>query len=126
WKALNARWRADNPQLLPVAGRMTEEGRRATCRVGGGADHPGRAVRRLRRSPGASLAEDTGPVGRRGGMRWELRRVADLTAGEQAAVRTLALAVYPPEVAAAWPGRAIEGAAHQWAGVGGAAEGAAP
>jgi hypothetical protein len=40
-------------------------------------------------------------------MRWELRRVTDLTAGEQAAVRTLALAVYPPDVAAAWPGRAI-------------------
>ena len=39
-------------------------------------------------------------------MRWELRRVADLTEREQAAVRTLALAVYPPEVSAAWPGRA--------------------
>ena len=47
-------------------------------------------------------------------MRWELRRVADLSAGEQAAVRTLALAVYPPEVAAAWPGRAIEWATHPW------------
>jgi GNAT superfamily N-acetyltransferase len=58
-------------------------------------------------------------------MRWELRRVADLTAGEQAALRTLALAVYPPEVSAAWPGRAIEWAAHQWAVVGWGAEGAA-
>jgi predicted GNAT family N-acyltransferase len=58
-------------------------------------------------------------------MRWELRRVADLTAGEQAAVRTLALAVYTPEVSAAWPGRAIEWAAHQWAVVGWNAEGAA-
>jgi aminoglycoside 2'-N-acetyltransferase I len=58
-------------------------------------------------------------------MRWELRRVADLTAGEQAAVRTLALAVYPPEVSAAWPGQAIEWAAHQWAVVGWDAEGAA-
>ena len=58
-------------------------------------------------------------------MRWELRRVADLTAGEQAALRTLALAVYPPDVAAAWPGRAIEWAAHQWAVVGWDAEGAA-
>ncbi len=58
-------------------------------------------------------------------MRWELRRVADLTAGEQAAVRTLALAVYPPEVSAAWPGRAIEWAAHQWGVVGRDAEGAA-
>ena len=51
-------------------------------------------------------------------MRWELRPVADLSAGEQAAVRTLALAVYPPEVAAAWPGRAVEGAQHQWGVVG--------
>jgi aminoglycoside 2'-N-acetyltransferase I len=58
-------------------------------------------------------------------MRWELRRVADLTAGEQAAVRTLALAVHPPEVSATWPGRAIEWAAHQWAVVGWDAEGAA-
>jgi GNAT superfamily N-acetyltransferase len=58
-------------------------------------------------------------------MRWELRPVAELSAGEQAAVRTLALAVYPPEVSAAWPGRAIEWAAHQWAVVGWDAEGAA-
>ena len=58
-------------------------------------------------------------------MRWELRRVADRTAGEQAALRTLALAVYPPEVAAAWPGRAIEWAPHQWGVVGWDAEGAA-
>jgi GNAT superfamily N-acetyltransferase len=58
-------------------------------------------------------------------MRWELRRVADLTAGEQTALRTLSLAVYPPEVSAEWPGRAIEWAAHQWAVVGWSAEGAA-
>ena len=58
-------------------------------------------------------------------MRWELRRVADLTAGEQAALRTLALAVYPPDVAAAWPGRAIEWAPHQWGVFGWDAEGAA-
>jgi GNAT superfamily N-acetyltransferase len=58
-------------------------------------------------------------------MRWETRRVADLTAGEQAAVRTLALAVYPPDVSAAWPGRAIEWATHQWAVVGWDAEAAA-
>ena len=58
-------------------------------------------------------------------MRWELCRVADQTAGDQVAVRTLALAVYPPEVAAAWPGRAIEWAAHQWAVVGWDADGAA-
>jgi GNAT superfamily N-acetyltransferase len=58
-------------------------------------------------------------------MRWELRRVADLTEREQTAIRTLALAVYPPEGSAAWPGRAIEWAAHQWAVVGWDAEGAA-
>ena len=51
-------------------------------------------------------------------MKWELRRVADMVAGEQAAVHTLALAVYPPEVAAAWPGRAVEWAPHQWGVVG--------
>lgn len=58
-------------------------------------------------------------------MRWELRRVADLTAHEQSALRTLALAVYPPEVSAAWPGRAIEWAAHQWGVIGWDADGAA-
>jgi GNAT superfamily N-acetyltransferase len=58
-------------------------------------------------------------------MRYELLKVADLTAGEQAAVRTLALAVYPPEVAEAWPGRAIEWAAQQWAVIGWGDEGAA-
>ena len=47
-------------------------------------------------------------------MRWEVRPVADLTADEQSALRTLSLAVYPPETAAAWPGRAIEWAPHQW------------
>jgi hypothetical protein len=41
-------------------------------------------------------------------MRWQLRRVADLAADEQAALRALSLAVYPPEIAAAWPGRAFE------------------
>jgi hypothetical protein len=34
-----------------------------------------------------------GPVGKRGDMRWEMRWVADLTAAEQAALRTLSLAV---------------------------------
>jgi GNAT superfamily N-acetyltransferase len=58
-------------------------------------------------------------------MRWELRRVADLTGDEQSALRTLSLAVYPPEVSAAWPGRAIEWAAHQWGVIGWDAEGAA-
>ena len=58
-------------------------------------------------------------------MRWELRRVTDLTADEQVALRTLALAVYPPEVAASWPGRAIEWAQHQWGVIGWDAGGAA-
>jgi GNAT superfamily N-acetyltransferase len=58
-------------------------------------------------------------------MRWELRRVADLTPDEQSALRSLALAVYPPETAAAWPGRGIEWAAHQWGVVGWGADGAA-
>ena len=55
----------------------------------------------------------------------EIRRVADLTGDEQSALRTLSLAVYPPEVAAAWPGRAIEWAAHQWGVIGWDAEGVA-
>ena len=58
-------------------------------------------------------------------MRWELRRVVDLTAEEQCASRTLSLAVYPPEVAAAWPGRAIEWAPHQWSVIGFGADGIA-
>jgi GNAT superfamily N-acetyltransferase len=47
-------------------------------------------------------------------MRWELRRVADLTADEQAALRTLTLAVYPPDTSSTWPGRGIEWAVPQW------------
>ena len=58
-------------------------------------------------------------------MKWELCRIADLTASEKAALRTLALAVYPPEVAAAWPGRAIQWAPAQWGVIGWDAEGAA-
>ena len=58
-------------------------------------------------------------------MRWELRQVAKVTSEEQEAVRTLSLAVYPPEISATWPGRAIEWAAHQWAVVGWDDEGAA-
>jgi aminoglycoside 2'-N-acetyltransferase I len=56
-------------------------------------------------------------------MRRELRQVADLSAGEQSALRTLSLAVYPPEIAAAWPGRVFEWAAHQWCIIGWDAEG---
>ena len=44
-------------------------------------------------------------------MQWELRRIADLTAQEQAAVQTLSRAVYPP--GAEWPGRSIEWAARE-------------
>ena len=51
-------------------------------------------------------------------MRWELHRVADLTADEQAALRTLSLVVHPPEIAAGWPGRAIEWAPAQWSVIG--------
>ena len=58
-------------------------------------------------------------------MKLELRRVADLTESEQAALRTLSLAVYLPEVAAAWPGRAIEWAPHQLCVIGWDADGAA-
>jgi aminoglycoside 2'-N-acetyltransferase I len=61
-------------------------------------------------------------VGKRADVRWELYRVADLTADEQSALRTLSLAVYPPEVSAAWPGRAIEWAPHQWSVIGWGAE----
>lgn len=55
---------------------------------------------------------------KRGDMKWELRRVADLTAEERSALRTLSLAVYPPETTAAWPGRVIEWAPAQWCVVG--------
>lgn len=58
-------------------------------------------------------------------MRWELRQVSDLTAQEQEELRTLSLAVYPPEDSAIWPGRSIEWAAHQWCIVGRDAEGVA-
>ena len=57
-------------------------------------------------------------------MRWKLRHVADLTEREQAALHTLSLAVYPPEVASTWPGRAIEWAPHQWCVIGWDADGA--
>jgi GNAT superfamily N-acetyltransferase len=58
-------------------------------------------------------------------MRWEQRQVAELTSEGQEALRTLSRAVYPPEISATWPGRAIEWAAHQWAIVGWDVEGAA-
>jgi hypothetical protein len=38
WSDLIELWRAYNTHLLHVAGRMSEEGKRATCRVGGGSE----------------------------------------------------------------------------------------
>jgi aminoglycoside 2'-N-acetyltransferase I len=49
---------------------------------------------------------------------WQLRSATDVGPQELTAVRALADAVYPPEVKAVWPGRAIEWAAHQWGIVG--------
>lgn len=51
-------------------------------------------------------------------MKWEFRHTADLTAEELSALRALSLAVYPPEVTAAWPGRSIEWAPAQWSIIG--------
>ena len=53
WSDLIDLWRAYNTHLLHVIGCMTEESRRATCRVGGGAEvdghrYPGAAVERGR------------------------------------------------------------------------------
>jgi len=56
-------------------------------------------------------------------MKWEVHRLVDLTPGEQSALRTLSLAVYPPDPASTWPGRAIEWAPPQWSVVGWDAEG---
>jgi GNAT superfamily N-acetyltransferase len=58
-------------------------------------------------------------------MRWEIRRVVNLSTEEQAALRTLSLAVYPPETAATWPGLAIEWASAQWSVIGWVADGVA-
>lgn len=60
-----------------------------------------------------------------GEIEWELRRIADLTEEEQTAIHTLSLAVYPPEIAAAWPGRSIEWTAPPWGIIGWDAKGAA-
>src|SRR5689334_21848563 len=48
-------------------------------------------------------------------MRIDVRPVAELTGEEQAALRALSAAVYPPDVSASWPGRVIEWAPAQWA-----------
>jgi len=116
WHDLIDLWRAFNTHLLHVANCMSDEGRRATCRVGGGAkvtlaglfvdyvDHLEHHLRKM-------LGEWDSPG-------WEIRQVADLTPHEQAALRTLSLAVYPPETASAWPGRAIDWSAPQWSVIG--------
>ncbi len=117
WQDLIELWRAYNSHLLHVAERMSEEGKRAVCRVGGGAevtlaglfvDYVDHLEHHLRKMLGRWESDLT----------WELRRVADLTADEQAALRTLSLAVYPPEVSLAWPGRSIEWTPAQWSVVG--------
>jgi GNAT superfamily N-acetyltransferase len=64
------------------------------------------------------FAENAGPVGQRGNMRMKVHLVTELTADEQSALRTLSLAVYPPEIASLWPGRAIEWVAAQWSIIG--------
>jgi GNAT superfamily N-acetyltransferase len=43
-----------------------------------------------------------------------LDRVADLSDADQAAIRALTAAVYPPAASADWPGRHLEWAAHDW------------
>jgi aminoglycoside 2'-N-acetyltransferase I len=47
-------------------------------------------------------------------MEFILHKVADLAASESAALRALSTAVYPLDVAANWPGLAIEWAAATW------------
>jgi GNAT superfamily N-acetyltransferase len=124
WDDLIDLWRAYNTHLLHVAECMSEEGQRATCRVGGGGEvtlaglfveYVDHLEHHLRKMLGRWESDLT----------WELRRVADLTAEEQSALRTLSLAVYPPETAASWQGRAIEWAAPEWSVVGWGAGGEA-
>jgi aminoglycoside 2'-N-acetyltransferase I len=47
-------------------------------------------------------------------VRIDLHKVSELTADEQTALRTLALAVYPPNISASWPGQLVEWASAQW------------
>ena len=86
WQDLIDLWRAYNTHLLHVAERMSEEGKRAICRVGGGAegtlaglfvDYVTHLEHHLRKLLGRWESD----------LRWELRRVADLTPEEQAALR---------------------------------------
>ena len=72
--------------------------------------------RRLVRRPQirSGNAASAGPAKYDMTMKCDLRRTSDLTTEDQAALRELSLAVYPPEIASAWPGRTIEWAPHQW------------
>jgi hypothetical protein len=72
WAGLIDLWRAYNTHLLHVASRMSEEGRRATCRVGGGsevtlaglfADYVDHLEHHLRRMLGRWEGEATGAEG---------------------------------------------------------------
>jgi GNAT superfamily N-acetyltransferase len=47
-------------------------------------------------------------------MQIDVRRPDELSTEERDALRALSVAVYPPEVAASWPGRLIEWSSHQW------------
>lgn len=47
-------------------------------------------------------------------MRIDIRLADELSGEERDALRELSAAVYPSEVAAAWPGRFIEWSSHQW------------
>jgi catechol 2,3-dioxygenase-like lactoylglutathione lyase family enzyme len=51
---------------------------------------------------------------RRGSVDMVLRRMADLTDAEGAEREALGRAVYPPEVAAVWPGRYLEWSTPEW------------
>jgi GNAT superfamily N-acetyltransferase len=51
-------------------------------------------------------------------MKWVLHRAADVTGAELSALQSLTHAVYPPPVAAVWPGNAVEWAQAQWRVIG--------
>jgi hypothetical protein len=74
WSDLIDLWRAYNTHLLHVAECMTEKGRRATCRVGGGGevtlaglfvDYVDHLEHHLRKMLGQWESEDQPPEGRR-------------------------------------------------------------
>jgi GNAT superfamily N-acetyltransferase len=125
WIDLIDLWRAYNFHLLHVAEYMSEEGQRATCQVGGESqitlaelfgDYVDHLEHHLRKMLGRWDSE---------AVTWELRRVANLSSDEQSALRTLSLAMYPPETTSTWPGHAIEWASAQWSVIGWDASGEA-